>query len=65
MIEPVKLHVGVKRVRRVNGGGIMIECLRESEAQKLKMAITKQLELKNLEPRAPKQTPENNYLRVK
>lgn len=32
----------------------MIECLQEREAQKLKMEKTKQLELKNLEPRAPK-----------
>lgn len=33
VIQPAKQDIGVKRVRKVNHGSVMMECLREGEAQ--------------------------------
>lgn len=33
VIQPAKLDIGVKRVRKVNHGSVMVECLREGIAQ--------------------------------
>lgn len=53
-LNPTELKINVSKIRKVNHGGVMIECEKEAQAGRLTEAISANPELADLAPRPPR-----------